>query len=133
MGVLKNCIRAGQANCAIAAFMLGVDAMKSGIDGAISVGTLKEAKMVTLSRRQKREYESLGMVGAATDCEGIGWQTDDVRGGEGVVCDWDCVPVCAGGGEAPKIFAKRASLYTQMAMLTAVVEMNLAGPAVTVE
>lgn len=38
-----------------------------------------------------------------------------------------------GGGLAPNIFAKRASLYTQMAMFTAVVEMNLAGPAVTVE
>jgi hypothetical protein len=72
MGVLKNCIRAGQANCAVAAFMLGVDAMKSGIEGAISGGTLKEAKIVTLSRRQKREYENLGMVGAAAACEGIG-------------------------------------------------------------
>ncbi len=50
-------------------------------------------------------------------------------------CKYDCDrgAGCVGGGEAPKIFAKRASLYTQMAMLTAVVVMNLAGPAVTVE
>ena len=54
MGVLTNCMRAGQANWAVAAFMDGVDAMKSGIDGAMRAGTLKEAKMVTLSRRQKR-------------------------------------------------------------------------------
>lgn len=55
MGVLTNCMRAGLANWAMAAFMPGVEAMESGIEGAIRAGTLKEAKMVTLSRRQKRE------------------------------------------------------------------------------
>ena len=54
MGVLANCIRAGQENWAIVAFMRGVSARKSGIEGAIREGTLKEAKMVMLSRRQKR-------------------------------------------------------------------------------
>lgn len=54
MGVLTNCISAGQENCATAAFMAGVGAMKSGIFGARRGGTLKEAKIVTLSRRQKR-------------------------------------------------------------------------------
>lgn len=53
--MLKNCMSAGQANCAVAAFILGVEAIKSGIEGAMSVGTLKEANIVTLSRRQKRE------------------------------------------------------------------------------
>lgn len=53
MGVLANCMRAGQANCAVAAFMAGEDAMKSGIEGAIRGGTLNEAKIVMLSRRQK--------------------------------------------------------------------------------
>lgn len=51
--MLANCIRAGQANCAVAPFMEGVEAMKSGIEGAMRGGMLKEAKMVTLSRRQK--------------------------------------------------------------------------------
>lgn len=37
------------------------------------------------------------------------------------------------GDEAPKIFANRASLYTQMAMFTLVVVRNLAVPGVTVE
>ena len=54
MGVLANCIRAGQENWAMVAFMRGVSARKSGIEGAIREGTLKEAKMVMLSRRQKR-------------------------------------------------------------------------------
>lgn len=53
MGVLTSCINAGQANCAIAAFMSGVEAIKSGIEGATTGGMLKEAKMVILSRRQK--------------------------------------------------------------------------------
>lgn len=75
MGVLTNCISAGQANCAIAAFMSGVEAAKSGIEGATSGGMLKEAKIVMLSRRQKSEYEILGtwMVAAADGC---GWQVD---------------------------------------------------------
>lgn len=34
--------------------MEGVAAMKSGIEGAMSGGMLNEAKIVTLSRRQKR-------------------------------------------------------------------------------
>lgn len=54
MGVLMNCMRAGQENWASAIFMESVGARKSGIRGARSGGTLKEAKMVTLSRRQKR-------------------------------------------------------------------------------
>ena len=53
--MLTNCIRAGQANCANAAFMSGVEARAVGMDGAMSGGMLKEAKMVMLSRRQKRE------------------------------------------------------------------------------
>lgn len=125
-------MRAGQANCAVAAFIPGVDAIKSGIEGAIRAGTLNEAKIVTLSRRQKSPYETLGMVGAAAGCDSVGGRSD-VRGIEGVEVACDCVEACVGGGEAPKIFAKRASLYTQMAMLTAVVEINLAGPGVTVE
>jgi hypothetical protein len=112
--------------------MLGVDAMKSGIEGAMSAGTLKEAKIVILSRRQKSEYETLGIVGAAMGCEGIGGRSD-VREIDGVEGACDCGADCAWGGEAPNNFAKRASLYTQMAILTAVVEMNLAGPGVTVE
>lgn len=55
MGVLTNCINAGQANCAMAAFMWGVEARVSGMAGAMKGGMLKEAKMVMLSRRQKRE------------------------------------------------------------------------------
>lgn len=46
--------RAGQENCAIVYFMEGVGAMESGIEGAMRMGTLKEANMVRLSRRQKR-------------------------------------------------------------------------------
>ena len=34
MGVLTNCISAGHANCAMAAFMPGVEASESGIFGA---------------------------------------------------------------------------------------------------
>lgn len=52
MGVLTNCISAGQANCAMAAFMPGVAATESGMDGAMRGGMLNEAKMVMLSRRQ---------------------------------------------------------------------------------
>lgn len=46
--------RAGQANCAMLYFMECVEAMESGIDGAMRIGMLKEAKIVRLSRRQKR-------------------------------------------------------------------------------
>jgi hypothetical protein len=38
----------------MADFMPGVAATKSGIEGAIKAGMLKEAKIVMLSRRQKR-------------------------------------------------------------------------------
>lgn len=55
MGVLTNCISAGQENCAIAVFVEGFDARASGMCGARREGMLKEAKMVMLSRRQKRE------------------------------------------------------------------------------
>ena len=47
-------IMAGHANCAMPYFIDGVDAMASGIDGAIRIGILKEAKMVRASRKQKR-------------------------------------------------------------------------------
>lgn len=64
--------------------------------------------------------------------DGTGWQENIWGRGDGPGEDDDpCAPDA--GGEAPNIFAKRASLYTQMAMLTAVVERNLAGPGVTVE
>lgn len=75
MGVLTNCISAGQANCAIAAFMSGVEATKSGIEDATSGGMLKEAKIVMLSRRQKSEYEILGTWTVAV-ADGCGWQVD---------------------------------------------------------
>ena len=65
--MLTNCISAGLAICARAAFPAVVAARASGMDGAINAGTLKEAKIVTLSRRQKREYETFGMVGAVAD------------------------------------------------------------------
>lgn len=55
---------AGQLNCARAAFIPGVAATASGIDGAIKAGILKEAKIVMLSRRQNRVYEILGTLGA---------------------------------------------------------------------
>lgn len=54
MGVLANCIAAGQANCAMLDFMVGLEARKSGIEGAMRAGMLKEAQIVMLSRRQKR-------------------------------------------------------------------------------
>lgn len=63
---------------------------------------------------------------------GTGWQEKGCGLGGAADEDDDCCEPEA-GGDAPNIFAKRASLYTQMAMLTAVVEMNLAGPGVTVE
>lgn len=110
--------------------------MKSGIEGAIRGGTLKEAKIVMLSRRQKSPYEIVGIFGAAAVM--CGWQLyfDACAGAAGagvepVVPGWPAGVV--GGGFAPKILAKRASLYTQIAMFTTVVEMNFAGPAVTVE
>lgn len=89
--------------------------MKSGIEGAIRGGTLNEAKMVMLSRRQNRVYETLGIWGPVAVA--LGWHVD----GDEPEFGW-----------APKILAKRASLYTQIAMLTTVVEMNFAGPGVTV-
>lgn len=109
--------------------------MKSGIEGAIRGGTLKEAKIVMLSRRQKSPYEIVGIFGAlAVMC---GWQlyfdacVDAAGAGlEPAVPGW--LAGVVGGGFAPKILAKRASLYTQIAMFTTVVEMNFAGPAVTV-
>lgn len=115
--MLANCISAGHENCATAAFIDGVLAMKSGIEGAIRGGMLNEAKMVILSRRQKREYETLGIWGPVTVA--LGWHVDG-----------DDDPWAFGFG--PKILAKRASLYTQIAMLTVVVVMNFAGPGVTV-
>ena len=48
-------------------------------------------------------------------------------------CDADAGSGVLGGGLAPKILAKRASLYTHIAMFTVVVVMNLAGPGVMVE
>jgi hypothetical protein len=54
MGVLANCMRAGQENCARADFIPGVEATKSGIEGAMRAGMLNDAKIVMLSRRQKR-------------------------------------------------------------------------------
>jgi hypothetical protein len=85
---------------------------------------LKDAKIVMLSRRQKRAYEIFGTL-AAPD----GWQ--DAGG------DVDCAGVDEGddGGfdEAPKSRANLASLYTQIPMFTAVVARNLAVPANTVE
>lgn len=68
---------------------------------------------------------------AAPGCFGVGtgWQEKGCGLGDG---PGGCFEP-EGGGDAPNIFAKRASLYTQMAMLTAVVEMNFAGPGVTVE
>lgn len=118
MGVLTNCIRAGQANCAMDAFMPGVGAIQSGIEGAMSGGTLKDAKMVTLSRRQKRVYEIFGILGTG--------------GGVGAEIGFGPVDV-EGGGDAPKSFANLASLYTQIAIFTLVVETNLAVPGVTFE
>ncbi len=61
---------AGQLNCAIAAFIPGVAAMASGIDGATRAGILNEAKIVMLSRRQNRVYEILGTLGAPPAPEG---------------------------------------------------------------
>ena len=80
----------------------------------------------------------MGIVGAAMGCAGIGARSavcgiDAAEYARFCKCDCDRVASCAGGGDAPKIFAKRASLYTQMAMFTAVVVMNLTGPGVTVE
>lgn len=48
--------------------MLAVGASESGMCGARSGGMLKEAKMVMLSRRQKRVYEILGIWGCVCDC-----------------------------------------------------------------
>lgn len=104
--MLTNCIRAGHANWAMAAFIPGVEATKSGMEGAMSGGMLKDAKTVTLSRRQKSEYEILGTVGTAEEDEDCG---------------------------APKNLANRESLYTHRPMLTVVVVRNLAVPGNTVE
>lgn len=99
-------------------FILGVGATQSGIEGATRAGTLKDAKMVTLSRRQKREYEIFGILGAG--------------GGVSAPAGLELVDA-EEGGDAPKSFANRASLYTQIAIFTLVVDTNLAGPAVTFE
>jgi hypothetical protein len=98
--------------------------MQSGIEGAIKVGTLKDANIVTLSLRQNKVYEILGIwrvffaafaAAAVTAAEAVGWQ------------------VVEGLLEGPKIFANRASLYTQIDIFTVVVARNLAVPGVTVE
>jgi len=93
-------------------------------------GTLKDAKMVTLSRRQKSIYELLGIlaavfaaavtVAAATGLEGD--IDDDVAGDD----EGD------GPDKGPNIFANLASLYTHIDMFTAVVVTNFAVPGVTV-
>lgn len=44
--------------------MPGVEAIQSGTEGAIKGGTLKDAKIVTLSLKQNNAYETLGIVGA---------------------------------------------------------------------
>jgi hypothetical protein len=100
MGVLTNCMRAGQLNCAMAAFSAGVAAIESGIEGAMSAGMLKEAKIVMLSRRQKSVYEILGTLGAPT-VEGDGWQEAGVvavkRPFEGDLADGGCGCGCPCG------------------------------------
>lgn len=131
MGVLTNCISAGHANWARAAFIFGVDAIKSGIDGAIRAGTLKEAKIVTLSRRQKSVYDILGIWGGAFFTAAVAAAVAaDTAAADDVPDGWHWVEGLVDG---PNSFAKRASLYTQMDMLTVVVVRNFAVPGVTVE
>lgn len=50
--------------------MDGEGARISGILGARMAGTLKDAKIVTLSRRQKRVYEILGICFIGSCCGG---------------------------------------------------------------
>jgi hypothetical protein len=138
MGVLANCINAGHANCAMAAFMPGVEATKSGMEGAINGGILKDAKIVMLSRKQKSVNDVLGILG--------GWFAIVVVVTLAAVAP--AVPVLVavamvvGAAEGwhwvdglldgPNSFANRASLYTQMAIFTVVVVRNFAVPGVTV-
>lgn len=53
----------------MAAFIPAVGAMESGILCAINGGTLNDAKTVTLSRRQKSEYDTFGTWGRVEDEE----------------------------------------------------------------
>ena len=68
-------------NCARDFLDDGVEASASGIIGPTSCGRLNEAKMVMLSRRQKRERETLGILSAGGACVDwrTGWQTAGLR------------------------------------------------------
>lgn len=44
--------------------MPGVEAIQSGTEDAIKGGILKDAKIVTLSLKQNKAYETLGILGA---------------------------------------------------------------------
>ena len=144
--MLTNCIRAGQENCASAVFMDADGAIMSGIFGARSGGTLNDAKMVTLSRRQKSVYEVMGIrltgAAAAGGC-GVDLGGTDGDGDDGAFAgpavsvgeeleDGAEEEEDEGAGDAPNILANLASLYTQIDMLTVVVVRNLPNPGVTV-
>lgn len=76
----------------------------------------------------------MGIVGAAGRDDGTGGRRVVVLAeGVGILGAFDDGSGVVGGGLAPNIRAKRASLYTQMAMFTVVVAINLAGPGVMVE
>jgi hypothetical protein len=101
------------------------------MEGAMRSGTLKDAKIVTLSRRQKSIYEVLGILAAvfaavtAAAATGLEDSRDDGVAGDNEEGD--------GPDEGPNIFANLASLYTHIDMFTAVVVTNFAVPGVTVE
>jgi hypothetical protein len=63
--VLKIWTEAGMENWARVALDEGVEATESGMWGASSGGRLNEAKMVRLSRMQKRLRDILGTLGVS--------------------------------------------------------------------
>jgi hypothetical protein len=95
------------------------------MEGAMRSGILKDAKIVTLSRRQKSMYEVLGILAAVFAAVTAAAATGLEDGRDDDVGD--------GPDEGPNIFANLASLYTHIDMFTAVVVTNFAVPGVTVE
>ena len=99
----------------------GVEARESGIRGASNGGRLKAAKMVRLSRRQKRARDFLGTLRVDGGVRGQ-VAVDELAAG----VDWR-----GDGSLGPNIRANRESLYTHSDILTAVVVRNFARPADT--
>lgn len=114
----------------MAYFDFGFDATASGTYLATMGGRLKEAKMVILSRKQKRPYDVIGIFGALCGRQAAAALICGVTAAavgafadadEGLFpCPW-----------VPNILTNRESLYTHIDMFTMAVVRNFMNPVDT--